>query len=166
MCRAVLHANPGLAAHRSPASAASSTTSLPASVPWPLSPEHDTSAEPIVDTRDASPVHNAPHSAPLPPAIAIRKPPNELYTGFAKWPCDIAHNPSYDRHLIFNTLLVPLSERHSLAIFFTGTSLNIYHILLDTNILTRVKGRSSPVAFFVCDCRRNRTLHPGSRFLI
>src|ERR1700686_455174 len=38
MCRAVLHANPGSAAHSSPASAASSTTSPPASVPWPLSP--------------------------------------------------------------------------------------------------------------------------------
>src|SRR5580700_6978032 len=67
MCRAVLHANPGLAAHSSLASAASSTTSLPASVPWLLSPAHDTSAEPIVGRHDASPAHNARHSAPLPP---------------------------------------------------------------------------------------------------
>src|ERR1700674_1639933 len=49
MCRAVLHVNPGSAAHSSPASAASSTTSPPASVPWLLSPAHDSSAEPIVD---------------------------------------------------------------------------------------------------------------------
>ena len=68
MCRAVLPANPGLAAHSSPASAASSTTTPPASVPRPLSPAHDTSAEPIVDTHDASPAYAAPHSAPLPPA--------------------------------------------------------------------------------------------------
>jgi hypothetical protein len=53
MCRAVLPANLGLAAHSSPASAASSTTSPPASVPRPLSPAHDTSAEPIVDTRQS-----------------------------------------------------------------------------------------------------------------
>ncbi len=57
MTRAVLHANPGSAAHSSLASAASSTTSPPASVPWPLSPAHDTSAGPNVDTPDASPAH-------------------------------------------------------------------------------------------------------------
>ncbi len=34
MGRAALHAIPGLAAHSSPASAASGTTSLPASAPW------------------------------------------------------------------------------------------------------------------------------------
>src|SRR5579862_1796578 len=47
---------------------ASSTTSLPAFVPWPLLPAHDISAGPFVDTHDASPAPAAPHSAPLPPA--------------------------------------------------------------------------------------------------
>src|SRR5438067_1311277 len=54
MTQAVLHGNPGSAAHSPLPYAASSTTSPPASAPWPPSPAHGTSAGPIVDTRDAS----------------------------------------------------------------------------------------------------------------
>src|ERR1700684_2730532 len=72
ICRAVLHANPGSAARSPLAGATSSTTSPPASVPWPLSLAHDTSAGPIVDRRDESPAYAAPHSAPLPPAIRAK----------------------------------------------------------------------------------------------
>src|SRR5437879_3824879 len=73
MTQAVLHGNPGSAAHSPLPYAASSTTSPPASAPWPPSPAHGTSAGPIVDTRGASPAHAAPHFALLPPATRAER---------------------------------------------------------------------------------------------